>query len=172
MDKIRLAIGDSPIYLIVDETHDAKGRYVLNIMVGKLAEKSEKPYLLLTDYLKATNASTIQQAILKALNLLWKGELEFNKFWLLLSDQATYMLKAGRNLKSMFQKLKHVTCLAHCLNLACDDIKTNNGTLNSFIANMKRALCKSHARRQLYETHCNTFPPEVFEIRWGTCLCY
>jgi hypothetical protein len=36
ISKIREALGDNPIYLIVDETMNKRNRYVINVLVGAL----------------------------------------------------------------------------------------------------------------------------------------
>lgn len=49
--KIRNSIGEHPIYFTVDETTDARKRFVLNILVGKLDGTVSAPTLLCTIFL-------------------------------------------------------------------------------------------------------------------------
>lgn len=171
MQKIKDSIGVSPIYLIVDETTDACRRYALNVLVGKLDGAPSKPMLLTTIYLDKTNNTTVQQGVHKACATLYGAEIPFEKVWLLVTDQAPYMLKAGRGLKGIFPNLKHVTCLVHGLNRVCEVIKERNEGVNRLIASMKAVLLKSPVRRQLFSDHCGLrFPPDVIEIRWNSWL--
>lgn len=116
MEKIKNYVADHPIYFIVDETTDACRRSVLNVLVGAFDGTPSKPMLLKSMFLDKTNNTTIQQGVHKAFSTLYGSELPFEKLWLLISDQAPYMLKAARELKEMFPNMKHVTCIVHGLN--------------------------------------------------------
>lgn len=171
LQKIKDYIGEHPIYFIIDETTDACSRFVLNVIVGKLDGTPSKPVLLSTIFLERTNNTTVQQAVNKACAILYGSEIPYEKVWFLITDQAPYMLKAGRGLKEMFPNLKHLTCLIHGLNRVCDLIKENNDVVNKFIASMKAVLSKSNERRKQYHELCNLpLPPDVIEIRWNTWL--
>lgn len=169
--KIKDHIGENAIYLIVDETTDVCKRYVLNILVGKIDGTYAKPMLLSTTYLEKTNNMTVQQAVHRVCALLFGADIPFEKVWFLISDQAPYMLKAGRNLKEIFPHLKHITCVIHALNRVCEFIKDQHDTINELIAAMKATLSKSNARRQIYsEITKLRLPPDVFEVRWNLWL--
>lgn len=167
--KIKEYIGEHPIYFIVDETTDALKRYVMNILVGKLDGSFSEPVLLSTTFLEQTNNTTVQQAINQACVLLYGVNIPYEKVWFLISDQAAYMLKAGRGLKQMFHNLKHITCLIHGLNRVCEHIKDKFDDVNKLIASMKATLVKSNHRRQTFREICNLpLPPDVIEIRWNS----
>lgn len=171
LEQIRNEIGDNPIFFIVDETTDKLKRYVLNILVGKIDGTFSKARLLCSIFLEKTNNTTVQQGVIKACGLLYGSEIPFEKVWFLISDQARYMLLAGKGLKSTFPNIRHITCLIHALNRVCEFIKGENDLVNKLIAAMKAALSKSHTRRQLYSEICGIpFPPDVIEIRWNTWL--
>lgn len=171
LEKIRNKIGDSPIYFITDETTDACHRYALNVLVGKLNGEPSVPMLLSTIFLEKTNNTTVQQALLKATTTLYGADIPFERVWLLITDQAPYMIKAGKGLKDMFPNLKHVSCLVHALNRVSEVIKDQSPLANIFISKMKAVLSKSHVRRQKYSEICRLpFPPDVIEIRWNTWL--
>lgn len=109
---------------------------------------------------------TIQQACAT----LYGADIPFERVWLLVSDQAPYMLKAGRGLKEIFPNLKHITCIIHGLNRVCELIKYKYDATNNLIAQMKSVLLKSPAR-ETFKEMCNLpFPPEVIEIRWNSWL--
>lgn len=171
IQAVKEYIGENPIYLVADETPDKKRRDVLNILVGKLDGTPSKTMLLCTLFLDATNNVTVQQGVHKACSILYGVDVPFEKLWLFISDQAPYMLTAGRGLKGTFPNLKHVTCLVHALNRVCETIKDEYELVNDLIAGMKGALCKSKNRRQKFTEICKIpFPPDVIEIRWNSWL--
>lgn len=160
LQQIKDHVGDCPIYLITDETTDALGRFALNILVGKLDGEPSIPMLLSTIFLEKTNNTTVQQSIMKSLTTLYGADIPFERVWLLLTDQAPYMLKAGRGLKQMFPNMKHVTCIVHSLNRVCEFIKEQHRLANKMISKVKAVLSKSHIRRQLYKEICELpYPP-------------
>lgn len=71
-----------------------------------------------------------------------------------------------------FPKLKHVTCLAHALNIAAEEIKERNPIANDFVYNIKCALSKSNFRKQLYLEKCPglPYPPTPIQCRWNTWM--
>lgn len=171
VQKIKTYIGENPIYFIVDETTDACKRSVMNILVGKLDGTPSKPVLLSTIFLERANNTIVQQAVMKACATLYGPDIPNEKVWFLISDQAPYMLKAGRGLKEMFPNLKHITCLIHGLNRLCEFIKDKYDDVNKLIASMKAVLLKSNNRRQIFRDTCNLrLPPDVIEIRWNSWL--
>jgi hypothetical protein len=169
--KVKEVVGDNPIFLIVDETTDACGRFALNILVGKLDGRYDKPMLLCTKFLEATNSETVSQAIISACGFLWDGQILYNKLSLVLSDQAAYMIKAIGILKPLFNNLHHITCLAHSLHRVCEAIRSHYKVLDSFVSNMKKVLLKSSYRRNLFKTMTRlSLPPVPVLTRWGTWI--
>ncbi|QQP54927.1 Putative LOC100902024 [Caligus rogercresseyi] len=51
-----------------------------------------------------------------ALFKVFGEDFDNNSLHLLVTDGATYCLKAGRGLKKLFPNMKHVTCICHALN--------------------------------------------------------
>lgn len=172
VEKIRSIVGDKGIYFIVDETTDVKQRYVLNVLVGVLDGNPCKSMLLYSDELMATNNSTVTQAIINACSILWPNGINYERVLLLLSDQAAYMLKAGQNLKTLFPNMKHISCLAHALNLVAEKIRVNHGLTNQFIGFMKQIFSKCVRRKIAFLsiTKLKQLPPKVCTTRWCTWL--
>lgn len=172
IDKIKSAIGDEEIYLIIDETTDVAQRYVCNVMVGILNGKPSKPMLVMSEELEKTNQFTIAQTVHKTLNLIWSNDAtKFGKFRLLVTDAAAYMLAAGRALKQTFEHLKHVTCLAHALNLVCEKVRENNPLVDCLSTNIKLIFSKCTRRRRDFRDLTGLQrPPKVVTTRWGTWL--
>ncbi|KAG0438998.1 hypothetical protein DMUE_2736 [Dictyocoela muelleri] len=133
------------IYILFDETTDANGKYILNIMSGLCNKnKREKTYLVRTVELSRTNNEIISQEIINLMSELYDGKIAFEKLCLLLSDGAPYAVKAARNMKIFFPNLKHVTCIAHMLLRVCEKLRDISLKSNFIITKMKRILVKNH----------------------------
>lgn len=102
--------------------------------------------------LEQTNNTTVMRSFNDCCNLLWPSGIQYDKVWLVLSDQASYMLLAFANLKAMYTNLRHVTCLAHALHRVCEAVRDEFNSANEFIAQFRKVLLKSPARTQLYTT--------------------
>nr|CAD7413065.1 unnamed protein product [Timema poppensis] len=88
--------------------------YIANIVVSKLDSTGPSSlHLIASRVLKVANSSTIARVVRDSLRVLWPSENNDEKFMVLLTDSAAYMLKAGASLKVFYPKLIHVTCLAH-----------------------------------------------------------
>uniref|UniRef100_A0A1I8BQU2 DUF659 domain-containing protein n=1 Tax=Meloidogyne hapla TaxID=6305 RepID=A0A1I8BQU2_MELHA len=64
MERIKTKIGKAYVYAMVDETTDLVGRYVANLLVGKLeCDKFTPPSLISVKMLERTNYSTISRFV-------------------------------------------------------------------------------------------------------------
>jgi len=78
--------------------HDPRGKYVANFIVGKLnIDSPSKLYLLASKVLEKTNNKTIPKFVNDCLRELWQEGGNDEKVLLMLSDSATYMVKAANN---------------------------------------------------------------------------
>ena len=59
-------------------------------------------------------------------------------FKVLLSDQATYMVKAGKNLKEIYECLIHISCIVHGLHRVCEEIRAMCPKLHQLITKVKQ----------------------------------
>lgn len=139
-DKIKKDIGDNYVYIIVNETTDACGRYIANLMIGKLSdEEPGKAYLIAAKELEKINNLTVTRFIQETLTNFWlPNPVPTEKILILLSDAASNMLKVGQNLKIFYENLIHVTCLAHGLNRVAETIRASFPLVNDLIANVKK----------------------------------
>ena len=69
-----------------------------------------KPKLIDIAEVSETNHRVIVQFVNNVNNAMCKDS--FNNFRVLITDAATYMIKAGAIFKETFDYLRHVTCLA------------------------------------------------------------
>ena len=68
MEMIRRAVSENYIWCSIDETTDATGRYVVNVVIGTLeVNGSSKIFLLACETVDKTNSSTITQVFTNAL---------------------------------------------------------------------------------------------------------
>lgn len=76
------------------------GRKIGHVIVGALSDhQPSKPYLLHAAELEATNKHTIARIVNDALTILWPNGIEFDRFLLLLTDSAAYMIAAAAGLQ-------------------------------------------------------------------------
>ena len=98
-------------FFVIDDTTDATNRYVLNVLVGILNGGPIEPMLLSTQYLDRVNNTTILQSINRAAQLLWPEGIEYENLILVVTDQATAMIKGIKAAKELYPNINHITCL-------------------------------------------------------------
>lgn len=173
LDDIRKDIGEEFVWLAVDETTDANGRYVANVVVGKLVpEQPSQPHLIVCRVLEKTNSDTIARVVNSAMGVLWKDGVQHDRVLLLLTDAAAYMVKAGRSLSVFYPNLIHVRCIVHGLHRVAETVRVAAPSVNSLISSVKKVFLKAPIRQQLYRQMCPGLqqPPEPVLTRWGTWL--
>ncbi|KAL4126218.1 hypothetical protein QTP88_010444 [Uroleucon formosanum] len=94
LTSIRQNIQDGPIWVSIDESTDADGRYVGNVIVGKLSSEPCNSFLLNCEQLDKCNHKTIAKLFNDSMNLLWPEGVKYENLFLFLSDAAPYMCKA------------------------------------------------------------------------------
>ena len=157
----------------MDETADASGRSILNILVGECSEVPiNPPSLLKTTELSKTNSETIVLEIMNTLSMLFKNDTtKYKNLKLLLTDAAPYALKVGRILKEMIPGLMHVTCICHALHNLCESIRDANSVVNDCIALLKKLLVKNKTNKDLYYEKTSLRMPKFPVLtRWGTWI--
>ncbi len=84
------------------------------------------------------------------------------------------MVLAGKLLKNhplLFPHMKHVSCLAHAIHVACSKIIDCFPLTNLLIANMKKLLVKASSRKKAWtEQTQHPLPPDPIITRWGSWL--
>jgi hypothetical protein len=170
-NEIQTSLKDCSIWIGVDETTDACGRYVANVLIGKLeSEKYNPPFLVNCSFLDKTDSSTISRLINDTLRQFWP-DFNASHFKLLVTDAAANMLKSGKDLKVFYPEMIHVTCLAHGIHRVCETIRGLFGEVNEIISLVKKVFLKSPSRVLVWKETCNlSLPPEPILTRWGTWL--
>jgi len=149
IDKIRETIGENDYFLIVDETQNVCQKYVVNILIGSLNGKFSKPMLIKCQEIESAKHSAILQAINNALTKTFPNGIDYEKFKLLVTNQAKIMFKVGNVLKETYCNLNHITFIVHALHRVCEKIREGNQLVDKFISLMKKVLRKSAYRQQL-----------------------
>lgn len=91
---------------------------------------------------------------------------------LFVTDGASYMKTAYQDIRPIYPKLLHVTCLAHGLNRVAEQIRIEFPIVNSWISSIKRIFVKAPARVQAFRVQYPEvpLPPEPIITRWCTWL--
>lgn len=171
--KIRTEIGDNYVWVSVDETTDASGRYVANFVVGSLKpDEASRPILLNTEALDKVNHSTIARFFTASLELLWPGDIQYDKVLLFVTDGASYMCKAGKGLKVLYSKMIHVTCVVHAMHRVAEVIRHSLPEVDSLVSNTKKVFLKAPSRIAAFRELAPgvPLPPQPVLTRWGTWL--
>nr|CAD7578374.1 unnamed protein product [Timema californicum] len=85
----------------VVETTDRYGRYITDIVVSKLDSTGPgSPHLIASRFFKSLTARQLPELfVIRCVRVLWPSENNDEKFMVLLTDSAAYMLRAGASLK-------------------------------------------------------------------------
>ncbi|KAE9542498.1 hypothetical protein AGLY_003359 [Aphis glycines] len=153
------------IWVSIDETTDANGRYVANVIIGTLEVGN-------IEVLEKTNHSTIAKVLDKSLSILWPQGIIHDNVLLFLSDAAPYMVKAATSIQTYYSKMIHVTCLAHALHRVAEEIRIHFPNVDELINNVKKVFLKAPSRIQIFKTMAPDIPlpPRPVLTRWGTWL--
>ncbi|KAL4103450.1 hypothetical protein QTP88_018827 [Uroleucon formosanum] len=137
------------LWVSIDETSDVEGRYVANVIVGTL-EISEpgKSFLLNCKVLEKANNSTFTKLFDRSMAIVWPNGVKHDNVLLFVSDAAPYMVKAGKNIKALYSKMEHVTCLAHGLHRVAEEHLQEFKSMSPTIP----------------------LPPQPILTRWGTWI--
>lgn len=103
INTIRNDVGDNYFWISADETMDALGRRIVNVIIGVLQpDTPTKPYLIASKTLERVNANTMAEVIGASIDNIFEGDTKREKALLFVSDAAAYMIKAGKLLKDKF----------------------------------------------------------------------
>ncbi|XP_077525696.1 uncharacterized protein LOC144137628 [Haemaphysalis longicornis] len=171
--RMREELGDSCIWISVDETTDVKGRFVAHFLAGKLAaHEKTRAFLVCSKPLERTNGESVAFFVNESLKVLYPTGVEATKVLLLYTDAAAYMYKAAHLLKAFYPQMLHVTCLAHALHRVCEELRKHFTDVNELIGSAKAVFLKAPSRVRVFKEMLPDvpLPPEPVVTRWGTWL--
>jgi len=158
IEKIEVELRGQPLWISVNESTDACGRAVANVLAGKLDKDGyQAPLLINCSFLEKTDSSTIARLVNDSLRKLWPN-FDTALFKLLLTDAASYMLKSGKDLKVFYPSLESLTCCAHGLHRVCETARGLFKEVNKLIAAVKKVFLKCPARIALWKDSYPNLP--------------
>ena len=146
----------------MNETTDAAGNSVGNVLVGKLDNDGyTPPYLVNCVFMEKTDSAHVARLINNTLRMLFPN-FDADLAKIIVSDAAPYMVKAAADLKIFFPSLVHITCFAHGMHRVCEKVREMFANVNGLISCTKKIFLKSPLRRATYKECCPNlaFPPE------------
>lgn len=172
LEQIRADLRDSILWISADETTDSCGRYMANLIIGKLELQPSSSYLVACKELEKTNHSTIARFVNEGIKKIFSDASVDERVYVFLSDAAPYMIKAAKALQVFYPNLTHVTCFAHGIHRLAEEVRCTFGSVNKLISSTKKVFLKAPIRIKAYKEKLPTvpLPPEPVVTRWGTWL--
>ncbi|KAL4083671.1 hypothetical protein QTP88_028987 [Uroleucon formosanum] len=173
LNEIRQKVAGKKIWVSIDETTDAEGRFIASVIIGTLLlDRPGEFFLFNLEQLQKTNHSTICSLFENSLYLLWPDGIRRNDVLLFLSDAVPYMVKVGDTLKVLYPKMVHVTCSSHGLHRVAEQIRIQFPKVDKLVANVKRVFKKASYHVQKFHTDAPniSLPPEPILTRWGAWI--
>ncbi|ODM93319.1 hypothetical protein Ocin01_13363 [Orchesella cincta] len=156
----------------VDESIDIKNRKLLNVLIG-VAKPGSPARLVTSTFVKKCDGATVCQSVLDSLKLVG---VSTSQLICLKSDNAKYMLTAGKSLKGLSSRMIHSTCWSHILHLVSKEIRGKMKLADKYISSFKSVLVKAPSRREeLFDAleakgYRRKLPPTPVITRWCTWL--
>jgi len=172
LTKIKSTFQDKKIWISIDEITDVEGRYIGNVIIGSLdVEKPDQIALLNCEILDKVNYFTISKLFDKTLHILWPHGIKHENILLFVSDAAPYMIKAGGAIKAFYNKMIHVTCLAHGLHSVAE-VRRLFSSVDKLIFNIKKVFLKCPSHIEIFRKVLPniSLPPQPIITRWGTWI--
>lgn len=131
------------------------------------------PLLVKTVYIEKVNHASVSQALIQCCA---DFQIDFTKVLLLVSDSASYMVKAWNDiLSALFINCHHIHCYAHVIALAGNALRLCLRNVDRCVSQLKSCLVKAPARRNRFLRHLHScgvnspiVPPEPVITRWNT----
>lgn len=173
--RIRSRVAEKKIWISIDETTDAMGRYMANVIIGTMEATQtdlSSVFLLTTEEMERANSSTVAQLFTNSLMLLWPHGIRHDDVLLFVTDAAPYMKKAAKALKVLFPKMLHLTCLAHGLHRIAEEVRSLYPHVDKLVSNTKKVFLKSPSRIRVFKDMAPelSLPPQPVLTRWGTWI--
>ena len=161
---IMYTIKDKRIFLIFDETEISSRKYC-NTICGCI-NNPNCTWLISSKPIGNSLNSTMVIDIID--NILEEYNIKMDNFTLLISDAASYMVKADKILKSRDYKVLHVKCMAHLIHNCAMRIRAFFVDVDGLIGSMKLLTHKNNERKHLFSEIGS--PPDIIVTRWSSWL--
>jgi len=125
--------------------------------------------------LEKIDNSTIAKLFHKTMHLLYyPEEVKHDNILLFVSDAAPYtsMVEAGKNIKALYSKMEHVTCLAQFLHRVAEEVRRHFAEVDTLISNVKKIFVKCPSQVLKFKEIAPEvlMPPRPIVTSWGTWL--
>jgi len=163
--------------VILDETTNVMGRYVVNVLLQLLVAFAGadncRPLLVNTEFLEEVNNSTMSQVVIRTLSNL---NVDFNDVLAFISDNAAYMKKCFTDrLKGILPNTVHITCWVHIVFLVGEQFRCALPLIDELVSTVKAIFSKAPGRRARYLNQLRqqkatkiALPPVPVITRWNT----
>ncbi|KAL3103911.1 hypothetical protein niasHT_022426 [Heterodera trifolii] len=171
MDEIKNELDGSFYWCSVDETTDKAGRFIANLLLGKLdGQKWHAPKLVSVKVLDKVNSGSVARFVNEGIE---RCGVNRENALLICTDAAAYMRKMSTDLKVFYPNLLSVTCLAHGLHRIAEKIRDQFPNVDRLIAKTKAVFVKAPYRIKTFRDKMPDLPlpPKPVLTRWGTWMC-
>jgi hypothetical protein len=152
------------IFVVVDET-EIQCKTYFNVMSGKIS-KHRHIFVLDCIYLEESlNFISVEQHLT---DTLAKHSIEIENLIMIISDAASYMIKAVKEIKKSFPWIFHVHYLANLVHNCSMRIKAAYKDIDFLIASIKGIVIKNKTNQELFKFVGK--PPDVIQARWSSWL--
>jgi hypothetical protein len=122
--KTQVVAADVFICVAVDGTAESMGRFIANLVAGKLdIAVPSNPNLICSKVMHHIDHSTVARSFTDRLKVLWSTGVHEEEVLILYSDAVACMLKAATVLKVFHPNMIHFTCLAQGLRRVSEDVR-------------------------------------------------
>ena len=133
-----------------DKATDGAGRFVVGVFVGDISRLS-KPRLVDLVEIKKSDHFGFNHLVCVFLARVFEGGIPYNRVLLFTSDGAAYMIKADKNLETMFPEMLHVTCVVHELMRVAELVRSYDAITEGYVIKPKKLFDQSTARKHQFK---------------------
>uniref|UniRef100_A0A0K2ULW2 Putative LOC100902024 [Metaseiulus occidentalis] n=1 Tax=Lepeophtheirus salmonis TaxID=72036 RepID=A0A0K2ULW2_LEPSM len=147
LDRIKEEVKEKDIFVALDETRD-QGSSITAIFIGSLDENfCGRPYLI--DFIEIANANNVKNIVCSSVyNLLGEDFAQY-RLKVFITDNTSYCIEAGEDLRTNFPELIHITCDLHGLHRDADMVRQKFPLTNELISNVKKMFLNSARRKRV-----------------------
>ena len=99
------------VWVSIDETTDACGRWIGHFVIGILSKVEEeyKSFMINSESFEKMNSTNIAKFFENTVNILIPDVIDINDILLIITDATPYMVKPVKALNVLYPKMIHVT---------------------------------------------------------------
>lgn len=154
------------MFIYADESEIRGVRY-FNLLAGKIST----PHInyVIDVFALAENVQLDADLVISIINSNFKKyNIEKQNLKLVVTDAASYMIRAFKNLKIQTPDFYHVTCVAHLIHNCAMRIRAYYSNVDKCISSVKAITIKNRTITALFKTVGK--PPTVIVTRWSSWL--